>query len=201
MNPKQAELIKHIFDCKSHFIRFLRQPWTEITHLPDWDWKKLILFLYSISALTGAIGGLTEKKIIGSVFVGIFISPIVIFIMVSIGTLIFYYSLQLFFRQTASWRKIFTLLVFANIPLILFRVVSSFFPAINLFGLVIAGILLVVGLNHHFQIETKKAIRLIGSLFICLIITWIYFQFKGTSKFDRNWKSEKVEAPEVHLGK
>ncbi len=197
----KEKLLRDFYDYKAHLLRFLRHPLEEIQTLPDWDWQKLITFQILLSAATGVIGGFTEKKIIFSIFFGLFISPIIIFVSIGIATLFFYYAFQIFVKKTIAWRSLFTLILFANIPLIIFRIISAFFPPITLFGLAFAAALLVIGFVLHFGIEKKRALQLVVSLYALFFVTWLYSQINTSRQFDRSWSPEKIEAPEVELGK
>jgi hypothetical protein len=201
MNLNKEQLLKDLYDYKLHLLRFLRHPLQEIQTLPSWTWQQAIVFLCGLSSLTGAISGFTEKKIIGSFFFGVFISPIVIFVLTAIATLFFYYSIQIFARQTVSWRKLFILISFANVPLIIFRIVSVYFPPITLFGLAFAAALIIVGLTTHFSIDKRKSLKLVGGLYLLFFLTWLLAQINSSSRFDKSWSPDRIEAPEVELGK
>lgn len=197
----KEKLLRDFYDYKAHLLRFLRHPLEEIQTLPDWDWQKLITFQILLSTATGTIGGFTEKKIIFSIFFGFFISPIIIFISIAMATLFFYYAFQIFIKRNVGGRRLFTLILFANIPLIFFRIVSAYFPPITLFGLAFAAALLVIGFVLHFQVEKKKALQLVGGLYALFFVTWLYSQINSSRQLDRSWSPEKIEAPEVELGK
>lgn len=201
MKFQKEKWLADFYDIKLHFIRFLRHPLQEIQAIPDWHWEKLLFFQVGLAAVTGAIGGLLGKKFVVSLFVGIFFSPILTLITLSIATLFFYYCFQIFAKQTVSIRKLFTLILFANIPQFIFQIISNLFPPIILFGIAFTAALLIIGFVTHFNLEKKKAIQLVAALYVLFFAVWLTNQISTIDKFDRSWSPETIEAPEVELGK
>jgi hypothetical protein len=172
----------------------------EIKHLPDWDWRRLLFLQISVTAATGAMAGLIDKKISLSILVGLITMPMLTLITLMVATLFFYYCFQIFAAKTISIRKLFTVILFANIPYFIFQVLAGYVPPISLIGLAFAGILLLVGFVENFQLDKKLVIRIIGSLYALIFCLWIWEQI-SSSRWEKSWNSERYDAPEVELGK
>lgn len=194
------KVIHEILDTKRVLLRFLRHPLHEIKNLPDWEWQRLIFLQVSVTAMSGALAGLIDKKISLSILVGLFTMPILTFISLTVCTLFFYYCFQIFANQTISLRKLFTVILFANIPYFIFQILAGLVPPITLVGLAFTAILLLVGFVETFGIDRKLAIRIIGGLYALILCMWIWEQI-NSSRWERNWNSDRYEAPEVELGK
>lgn len=194
------DVINEILDTKRVLLRFLRHPVREIRSLPDWDWRRILFLQISVTAFTGALAGLIDKKISLSILVGLFTMPLLTLISLSISTLFFYYCFQIFANLTVSLRKLFILILFANIPYFIFQVLAGYVPPITLVGLAFTAFLLLVGFVDSFRIEKKLAVRIIGSLYALIFCLWILEQVNST-RWEKNWNSDSYEAPEVELGK
>lgn len=198
---QKEKWLSDFYDVRLHFVRFLRHPLQEIQALPDWHWEKLLIFQVCLASVTGILGGFLEKKIFVSILFGLFLSPILTLITLSIATLFFYYCFQIFVKQTVSIRKLFTLILFANIPQFIFQIISSKFPPIILFGYAFTAALLMIGFVTHFSVEKKRALQFVAALYAIFFAVWLANQVATSNKFDHSWSPDRMEAPEVELGK
>lgn len=194
-------LLREALEVKQHLVRFLRHPVTEIKNIPDWSWGRVLGLQVSLAAVTGALAGLVEKKISLSIIVGLFISPILTLITLGISTLFFYYCFQIFAEKTVSVRRLFTLILFASIPQYIFQIVSSYVPPITLVGMAFAAYLLLVGFVENFQIQKKMALKMIVTLYVLFFLIWFSDQASKMERWNRSWGPDRIEAPEVELGK
>ncbi|WII71954.1 YIP1 family protein [Bdellovibrio sp. 22V] len=156
-----------------YIINYLRHPIEKIKTLPDWSWSTLIITLIVISMTSGVLTGLVPPnffRIVG----GIVISPIVGVVTTFIGALFIYYYFQVFEKRTCSMRKIFTLILFANIPFFAFQVGSEMIPPITLVGFAFTALLMAVGLTENFQMQKRRALRLVTILFAIVFIIWLW---------------------------
>jgi hypothetical protein len=62
------------------------------------------------------------------------------------------------------------------------------------------GLLLLVGLVENFQLNRKLVIRLISSLYALFFVLWFWDRI-ASSKFEKSWSTDRVQAPSVELGK
>jgi hypothetical protein len=61
--------------------------------------------------------------------------------------------------------------------------------------------LLWIGFVSNFQIDRKVALKMIGILYAIFFVFWIWGLVNSSSRWERSWNSEHIEAPEVELGK
>lgn len=192
-------ILNEILEVKNFLFHFLRHPLTEIKSAPQWHWYRIIGLHVTVAALSGAIAGLLEKKIIFSIVAGLFLTPILTSIFLGVAAVFFYYCFQLFLKQTFSFKKICTILVLAYIPQMVLQIVSAYVPPVFLVGMAFTAILLVLGFTGNFQIERKKATQIVGSLYAIFAILWLISQ-ASNARFENGWNPDRMEAPEVRLG-
>lgn len=168
--PQSSNIAKEIFI----FIgSYLKHPVEKIKVLPDWNWTTLLITVVMVSMGSGVLTGFVPPnfyRIMG----GIVISPIVGIVTTSIGSLFIYYYFQVFEKRTCSLRKIFTLILFANIPFFIFQILSELIPPITLVGFSFTALLMAVGLTENFQMEKRRALRLVTILFAIVFIIWLW---------------------------
>lgn len=172
VTPKQESAVtaKEVFN---YILKFLRNPLEEIRQVPNWNWSVVLVIQVLISMASGVLVGLLPPdfyKILG----GLIISPVIGVVMGFIGALFIYYYFQVFEHRTCSLRKIFTLIMLANIPFFVFQVGSEHIPPITLVGFAFTALLMAVGLTENFQMDKKRAIRLVTGLFAVVFILWLW---------------------------
>ncbi|MNJ98534.1 Yip1 domain protein [compost metagenome] len=164
--------LKSAKDVTKYIINYLRHPIQNISTLPDWSWTVLLVTLIVVCIGSGILTGLVPPNFF-RVLSGIVISPIIGVVTAFIGTLFMYYYFQVFEKRTCSLRKIFTLILFANIPFFIFQVGSEIIPPITLIGFAFTALLMAVGLTENFQMEKRRALRLVGVLFAIVFVIWL----------------------------
>lgn len=152
-------------------LKFAKHPVQEVAHIPDWPWQQVLLLALLMSMVSGAVSGLIPPNFY-HILAGIFLFPILSTLCTFILALFFYYFFQIFERKTISFKSLFTLCVFVNIPFFVFRLIANILPFITVLGFALTAILLVVGLVENFGIEKKRAIRLIAGIFVLLFAMW-----------------------------
>lgn len=156
----------------NYIVHYLRHPIQNIARLPNWNWAILILTLAFMSVISGVLTGLVPPNIY-RIMSGLIVSPIVGLATTSVGALFIYYYFQVFEKRTVSLRQIFTLLVFANIPFFIFQIGSELIPPITLVGFAFTAMLMAVGLTENFQMQKRRALRLMGVLFAVVFLIWL----------------------------
>lgn len=201
MNKKffSQEVIDQILDTKKVLLLFLRHPVKEVKKLPNWPWPRLIFLQISVTAFAGLAAGIIDKKMFFSIVAGLITMPILTFISLMISTLFFYYCFQVFASTTLSLRRLFTLLLFANIPYFIFQILSGLVPPITLVGLAFTGFLLIVGFVENFYLNKKLVIRIVAALYAVIFCMWMWEKITST-QWDKSWRSETYQAPPVELG-
>lgn len=173
--------IQKQFELTLRFLfEFLKHPVKQITLLPEWGWSHLSAVLLGTAAISGALSGLVSHNIYQFIF-GLFFLPLISVITEFILTSFLYYYFQVFERRIVSFRLLWTLVIFANIPFFLFQVLSNLIAPITLVGFAFSGFLLVVGLSENFKLEKTKALRLIGILFFVVFSVWLWNKFQISS--------------------
>ncbi|UOF02355.1 Yip1 family protein [Bdellovibrio reynosensis] len=160
------EVVKYLFN-------FLKHPIEKIKHLPDWSWPVLIITLVAVSIISGVATGLVPPNFF-RIMGGIIISPIVGVATTCIGALFIYYYFQVFEKRTCSLRKLFTLILLANIPFFIFQIGSEIIPPISLVGFAFTSMLMAVGLTENFQMQKRRAIRLVSIIFAIVFLLWLW---------------------------
>jgi hypothetical protein len=194
MENIKAELL----ECKEFLLTFLRHPLKEIVNVPDWSWRRLLLFQITLTMATGALGGLLSLHIF-SIITQMILMPVLTLITLMVCCLFFYYSFQIFADRTISFRSLFGTVLFANIPFFIFQIVSVHFSPVALVGLGFTALLLIVAFVDRYLITKKIVIRLIGALYVLFFAIWVAGRIDG-SRIDKSWKTERSMAPEVKLG-
>lgn len=191
-------LLNDFLDVKRSILSFLRSPVQGIQKTPDWPWPKILATHIVFAAACGFIAGFLEDNILRSTLGGIFIMPILTIIFSFASSLFFYYSFQIFAGKTVSFRKIYTIVLFANFPNFIFQIISTALPPVTLIGLGFAALLIIVGFVENFQLTRKLVTRIILVPYILFFVLWIKARIDSNS-YVESWQ-KKYEAPEVHLG-
>ncbi len=154
-------------------LQFIKAPLVEISSLPGWSWKTLVVINLLLSGICGVIAGLIPWNFY-NVLSGIFFTPIISLAMLLTLTLFIFYFFQVFEKRTVSFERIFELVTFANIPFFIFQIGAYMVPPITVVALAFTGFLLVVGLTENFQLSKQRSIRLIGVLYSLVFIVWLW---------------------------
>lgn len=144
---------------------FLKNPVEGMRQLPDWDWPTLTTLQAGLAAISGFLGGLAERHILSAI-VAIFVLPIVANAFNFILSGFFYYVFMFAFHAQTEYRRIYTHLLFASIPVCLVLILSPIVPLIVLVGLGAASALLIIGFSHNFGFPIKKVRNLLFGMFL-----------------------------------
>lgn len=162
--PQIQVLLKYLKD-------FVRNPVQEIKRLPDVDWKTLVLFQFLLCFVSVGVSNLLAPFAIS--LVNVIISLAASILAIGLSALFFYYFFLILYDQTFEFIKIFSLVLFANIPFALFHLASAFFPPADLLGYGISGMLMIVGLSENFDVPRKLATRLVVAIYAILSVYWV----------------------------
>ena len=169
LSPYRAKLN----DCAATLIRYLRNPVQAMRTLPDWDWLQLGAFHAAIAAVCGVISGLITLRISKTIS-GLIVFPISTTILIMIVSGFFYYTFLFVFNRELSFRKLVTVVVFANLPNLVLSIAIGYLPPLALVSMGVASALLIVGLVELTNIGRKSVMKLVGLLFGLYCIFWIY---------------------------
>jgi hypothetical protein len=184
--------------CES-ILKFLRHPIEQVKFIPDWSWRRVLISICVLSALSGFL----KNLIIGSSLIAvlsIISNPILTLLMILTSCVFFYYSLQVFLNKTVDFKKLFVLLFFANLPLIFFQVLAEVIAPVTLIGLLFSCFITIVGIHENFGVEKKWAFRIVGAAYGVLFAVWIAGQIKSL-RLEEKFESKIDKAPMVELNK
>lgn len=176
-------------------LDFLKNPIHGIRQIPTWTWREVLLCQAAISAATGVLTGLVSRSFV-QMFLALFLSPIITAAIAGISTLFLYYAFQVISGRTLSFRQLYTLLFFSNIPFFIFQIVSDLIPPITLIGLAFTGLLLIVGLVENFQLPKKHVLYLVAAIYLAFFIIWTSNRVKSYLSED---STSSHRAPPVYL--
>lgn len=170
-------------------LQFLRRPAEGIKSLPRWSWGHLALVQVVIAAGSGALGGLLDEKIVLSIFLGLFLSPILTVISILISSIYFYYMFQIFAEKDFPKRQIVTIVLFASIPQTLLQIISGYLPIVALVGMAFTALLLIIGFVENLRLPRSLVVRLVLALYFAFIILWGIGQVVSKRTMDSNFSS------------
>ncbi len=194
-------LLREALEIKQHLFCFLRHPLREIKRVPDWPWHRWIAVQVGVAILTGTLARIVEKKSTFAIIGGAIISPISTFITIFLTALFFYYCFQIFVKRTVSLRRMFGLVLFASLPWFIFQILEYHMPPITILSVTFAALLLFIGFMENFQLDRKMALKMVASLYAFIFALWLWGQVSSNSRWDRSWSNDRLDAPEVELGK
>jgi len=188
-------------EIKNQFSTYLRNPVDNIKKLPDWEWRRILISVLLITSICGMISGLIHQAF-GRVLYGFFLMPILTLIVISISSLFFYYVFQIFFERLIEFRKLFTVVFFANVPFFIFQTISELFPPISLIGLAFTALLLIVAFVENFQLPRPFIAKLIAFIYLLFVVISIFTYVKSYLDFKETRRSSNdKKAPPVYLGR
>jgi hypothetical protein len=167
---------------------FLKNPIHGIRHLPDWPYEVLVITQVIVAVISGALNGIVSMSVISFVL-GIIITPIVTLVMAFVTSLLLYYVFLVWLDRQLPFRKLITLVLFANIPFFIFQTVSGLVPPITLVGFGFASLLLIVGLVDNFSLPRKQVIRVVGVIYAVFLIIWIWGRIQSIET-ERHWSQQ-----------
>lgn len=155
-----------------YLIEYIKNPVQKISILPEWNWASLFVVHLSLSIFSGFLAGLLKFNFYTIAF-GVMLMPIVSTAASLIMSLFFYYYFQFFESKTESYQKIFTLVILSSIPFYLFQILSEYFSFVTLIGFAMSSLLSIIGLCDNFNLEKKRAYRVVGFIFFLGLFAWI----------------------------
>lgn len=196
----KAALIHGIQDSKTVLFRYLKNPITEIGHLPGWSWLHILILQIAITASCGFLRSVISGSGALGLITGTVLNPILIIVTSFVSCIFFYYCFQVFAHKTVDFKKLYELIFFANIPFYIFLILVVYVPPIFLVGFAFTGLLLFKGFIQHFQLERKLVSRLIFSLFFVMFLLWVWQRIENM-QFQKDFRDNQSSRPiEIQLG-
>jgi hypothetical protein len=160
-------------DAGHLILQFARNPMEGMRQLPDWDWP----FLLTCQAIAGATAGVGAGIVAGSftrIFTGLLFVPISTALMTAVISGFFYYTFTFVFQRPASFHRIYTHMVFSQLPALVMFMVSPVLPPLVLLGPLAAGFLLLFGFVENLGQDRRKTFRLLAGLYGVFVVFWIF---------------------------
>ena len=158
-------------------LAYLKNPQKKINELPDWDWQTLGAVHLLLAVSSGVAEGIVARKfyqIIG----GIIFTPILYTFTLLVFGLGLYYVILYYFGKEVSVRRLLTVLVMANIPFLIFQILTPLFSLITLAGFFFSSMILIVGLVNNFSLPRKEVAYLIFGFYTLAFVFEIWGKIK-----------------------
>ena len=163
---------KRLCEAGLLLLHFARNPIAGMRHLPDWDWPFLLVCQAIAAATCGVAAGITAHSL-GSIFAGLIFTPISNALITAVLSGFFYYTFGFVLHKPTPFHKIYTHMVFAQIPALLLWTVTPLLPPLILLGSAATGLLLLVGFVDNFGLPRRTMIRLLAGIYMVFVIFWI----------------------------
>lgn len=168
------------------FLRlFAVSPVRAMRGLPPWQWSTLISLQVGIAIISGVLLGLISLSFI-NFLLGLIVLPISTLLASLIITFFLNYFFAFFSKTYLDIRRLFGVVVVAQIPFLILHILSVHVPPIDLIGFGITCLLLIVGLTEHFQLNRKTVTRLAISIYLLFSVIWIAAQIRNQFAQNRN---------------
>ena len=153
-------------------IWFFQNPIEQIKKIPDWSLRNLLIVHFVFSIFSGLLAGIVSFNKWNVLF-GVLLFPFISMVLTLVLSTFFYYYFQVFEKKTVSFLRLLSLIVFANFPFFILQIGSNYLPPISIVGLLFSGMLIIVGLTENFQMQKKRSIRLVGIIWMLILLVWI----------------------------
>lgn len=151
---------------------FIKNPIEGMKTLPHWEWAETLILHAGFAAICGVLKSLVERNFLGVIF-SVVLAPISAILSTMIFAGLFYYIFYFFFQRQLPFLRVYMVVLFASIPVLIVNTITSFLPPISLLGVVASSILLYVGLIEEFKLPREKVKKLIGAMLLIYIIIWV----------------------------
>jgi hypothetical protein len=178
VSPAHDNIFREIFHYVSQFVR---HPLKEIAHLPNWNWPRILIMQITLSVISGMGSALVMRDFsTWKLAQGIFVFPFVATIIGIIFASFFYYYFQVFEKRTVSFLKLVTMVFLANTVFYVFHIPSGYFAFSDILGMAFTSMLLTIGLTENFEMAKRRALRLIGVLFVLIFVIWAFEKMRDS---------------------
>ncbi len=191
MKPFNSQIyFSEIRDLPKFLFHFMQNPVRAIQTTPIWSWPSILSIQAGIAIVSGVCLAVVNRNFI-DFLLGLFIFPFSSIIVSAVVSLFLYYFHAFFMHTFLEARRLYGIVVLANIPYLLFHILSGLVPPIDLIGFAFTSCLLVVGLVENFTLPKRSVIRLIGAVYAVFFLMWVSVQIKST--FRTNEKIQSIQ--------
>lgn len=171
-NFNAEKFLSDIKFLSAFVLNFLKNPIIGMKNAPNLDWGQVLLLQGGLSLISGVLAGLVTGNFLFVIWGLLFFPPLAL-IVSFLASLSLHYLILFFFQKEFAIRQTFILLVLANIPFLILRILSRLFNTIDLVGFVIVGFLLVVGIVENYHLEKRKVIKLVFYFVLFICLSWL----------------------------
>ncbi|MBX7231892.1 MAG: hypothetical protein K1X29_07375 [Bdellovibrionales bacterium] len=175
---------KRLKEAGRVLLQYSYNPVEGMRNLPEWDWAFLLICQGLFAAGAGFLSGVVSKSVIACV-TGLVFVPLSNALISFVLSGVFYYLLLFNFKKTVPFIKIYTQLVFAQLPALVIFMLSPLLPHLMLLGPLASLWLLTVGFVYNFQVERLKIQKTLGLLYIVFVILWVFNNLQNRHQVDR----------------
>ncbi len=172
MEFSKEQIKKELTEFAPYLKNFIRRPMTEVRKIPKLSLPSSLIFLGAASLISGFLSGLLMFSPFTAIFGGLFM-PFAAGISSGLLTFFIYYFFYLFFSTELSLEKLFNLVVICSIPFLVFNIAAGVVPLVEIFAYAFSAMLLAVGLVENFGLPKKIVLRLVGGIFLALLLVWL----------------------------
>lgn len=167
------ELKSRFNEVRAFMPIFIKNPLEGIKRVPNWDWWTIILLEVIIGAVCGFLSGIVSRHFL-AVFGGLIVGPIMNLFITAVISGIMYYAGLFILKTELDFKKIFIVVVFAELPAQVLSILSPIARPITLICIIVTSLMLIVGMVENFMLDKKKMTQIIGALGGLLVVFWIY---------------------------
>ena len=152
---------------------FLKNPVEGMKRAPSWDWPMVLILETIIAAVTSVLGGIVARHwfaVIGGIILGPISGLVISFILAGV----LYYACLFVMKTELEFRKIFVIVVMAQVPSQILAILAPIARPITLICFILTSVLLVVGLVENFMLDKKKVSQIVGAIAGFVILIWMY---------------------------
>ena len=175
LKTQYEESQKQLVLLFNYLVDFIRHPFDEIKNIPEIQWKALIIFQFCLISFSVIVSNLLAPFAIS--ITHMIISLVSSLLATALISIFFHYLFLIICYKSLNFIKIYSLVLFAHIPLAIFHLASSLFPPSDLIGLGFSAFLMFTGLTERFNIEKRLASKVILILYSVFSIYWMIHLF------------------------
>ncbi len=150
---------------------FLKNPVEGMKTPPDWPWQQVLVVQGGLAAFCGIASAILSGNLL-AVIASIVFLPLTVFIVSAIATGFLYYLILFFFEKTTNYVTLYRILFFAQVPGLIFQVLTVLVPPISLLSIACTLLLTAVGLHSVYQLNQRKLLKWMAGIFFIYFVFW-----------------------------
>ncbi len=193
LNISKQRLHKDLHFLKDYLPKYFKNPIQEIKTAPQIDIEIMVITLFGLNLIFGILRSFYSLNLLGFL-ANIIITPLFGCLALLLASLFTYYVLQLWLQKAFPFLHIMSIFYFAYLPGALFFLASIYYPPLFIFGLVLSGSLLTIGLTENLKIEKRMVLMAVSFSFLLFFLFWMYNHFFKASAELRPKSLDQLES-------